>query len=291
MSKPGKYLQKYISIFLCRNTSQKWLKGLIDDYGDNIFNYLIQKEKINICDYSNTSLFKLQNESYYNEKNRIYLYHWLLMNNFLLKKNDDTLFMAINIMDRYISQIKSKNTEYPLIAISSYLIASKYEDIYPPSLKILSKICNNNYSIEEIIKKEYEILVGLNFDILYNSSLKFLTFLHSIEDKNNLELLYLSQFILEISLENLEALKFSQSLRALASLDISKKLLKIKKNWNNIKLFYKYDERQIKIIQRTLIASLLKVIQNKENNEIFKKYSKPRYKSMALYVENLCRNN
>ena len=117
----------------------------------------------------------------------------------------------MNIMDRFISKYKVENSEFQLVGISSYLIASKYEDIYPPYVDELSQICNFIYTTDEIIKKEYEILDGLNFDILYNSSYKFLTFLHSIVDKENLKLFYLAQFILELSLENIEILEYSQS--------------------------------------------------------------------------------
>ena len=160
-----------------------YFHALIDDYGDDIFRYLIKNEKLNVCDYSKKDIFKLQDKKYFNEKNRSILFHWLVKNNNKWKLKDDTIFMAMNIMDRYISKYPSKNSEFQLIAISSYFIASKYEDIYPPYLDELSQICNYIYSNEDIIKKEYEILVGLNFDILYNSSYKYLTFLHSIAEK------------------------------------------------------------------------------------------------------------
>ena len=130
----------------------------------------------------------------------------------------------MNLMDSFISKFKSQNSEFQLMAISSYLIASKYEDIYPPYIEELSQICNYIYSTDDIIRKEYEILAGLNFDILYNSSYKYLTLLHSIADNQNMKLLYLAQFILELSLENLEILEHSQCQRALSALLIAKKI-------------------------------------------------------------------
>ena len=268
-----------------------YFHALVDDYGDDIFKYLKKNEKINVCDYSNKDIFKLQDKKYYNEKNRSIIYHWLVKNNHKWKLKDDTIYMAMNIMDRYISQYKSKNLEFQLIAISSYLIASKYEDIYPPYIDELSQICNYIYSNDDIIKKEYEILSGLNFDVLYNSSYKFLTFLHSVVDNQNMKLLYLAQFILEISLDNLDILEYSQSERALAALLVSKKILGIKITWNNLRMYYDYDENKIKTVQKKMIPLLNKVMKSKNKNAIFEKFESSRYKSVSSLLDNLCSSN
>ena len=268
-----------------------YFHALVDDYGDDIFRYLIKSEKVNICDYANKDIFDLQDKKYFNEKNRSIIFNWLVKNNFKWKLKDDTIFMAMNLMDRYISKYPTKNSEFQLIGISSYLIASKYEDIYPPYLDDLSQICNYIYSNDDIIKKEYDILSGLNFDILYNSSYKYLTFLHSVTDKENMKLLYLAQFILELTLENLEILEHSQCLRAISALFLAKKILQIKKSWNNLKLYYKYDESEIKKVQKKMIGLLNKVIKSKTKNSVYEKFESSKYKSVSSLLENLCSSN
>ena len=268
-----------------------YFHALMDDYGDDIFRYLLKNEKVNISDYANKDLFNLQDKKYFNEKNRSIIFNWLVKNNFKWKLKDDTIYMAMNLMDRYISKYPSKNSEFQLIAISSYLIASKYEDIYPPYLDELSQICNYIYSNDDIVKKEYEILSGLNFDVLYNSSYKYLTFLHSIADKENMKLLYLAQFILELSLENLDILEHSQCLRAISALLLAKKILQIKKSWNSLKLYYKYDENEIKKVQKKMIVLLNKVIKSKTKNSVYEKFESSKYKSVSSLLENLCLSN
>ena len=268
-----------------------YFHALIDDYGNDIFRYLIKNEKLNVCDYSDKDLFKLQDKKYFNEKNRSIIFHWLVKNNIKWKLRDDTIFMAMNIMDRYVSKFKSKNSEFQLIAISSYFIASKYEDIYPPYLDELCQICNYIYSNEDIIKKEYEILVGLNFDILYNSSYKYLTFLHSIADKDNLKLLYLAQFMLELSLENIDILEYSQCLRALSALILAKKMLRITKSWNTLRLYYDYNESDVKKVQKKLITLLTQAIKSKTKNAIYEKFESSKYKSVSSLLDNLFSSN
>ena len=267
-----------------------YFHSLIDDYGEDIFRYIGREENVNVCDYSSKDLFRLQDKKFINEKNRGIIFQWLVKNNNKWKLNDDTIFMAMNIMDRYISKYKVENAEFQLVGVSSYLIASKYEDIYPPYVDELSKICNFIYTTDDIIKKEYEILSGLDFDILYNSSYKFLTFLHSIVEKDNDKLLYLAQFILEVSLENIDILEFSQSKRALAALLLAKKIMKIKSSWNDLRFYYNYNDSEIKVIQKKLIILLNNVMKNKTKNSVFEKFESSRYRSVSSYLDSMCHN-
>ena len=267
-----------------------YFQSLLDDYGEDIFKNIKKDERMNVCDYSSKDLFRLQDKKFINEKNRGIIFHWLVKNNHKWKLNDDTLFMAMNILDRYISRYKVENSEFQLVAISSYLIASKYEDIYPPYIDELSQICNFIYTNDDIIRKEYEILSGLNFDILYNSSYKFLTFLHSIADKENMQLFYLAQFILELSLENTEILEYSQSKRACAALFLAKKIMQINRSWNDLRFYYDYNENEIKTIQKKMIILLNNVIKNKTKNSVFEKFESSRYKSVSTFLDNMCHN-
>ena len=267
-----------------------YFQSLLDDYGEDIFKNIKKDERMNVCDYSSKDLFRLQDKKFINEKNRGIIFHWLVKNNHKWKLNDDTLFMAMNILDRYISRYKVENSEFQLVAISSYLIASKYEDIYPPYIDELSQICNFIYTNDDIIRKEYEILSGLNFDILYNSSYKFLTFLHSIADKENLKLFYLAQFILELSIENVDILEYSQSKRACAALFLAKKIMQINRSWNDLRFYYDYNENEIKTIQKKMIILLNNVIKNKTKNSVFEKFESSRYKSVSTFLDNMCHN-
>ena len=267
-----------------------YFQSLLDDYGEDIFKNIKKDEKMNVCDYSSNDLFRLQDKKFFNEKNRSIIFQWLVKNNHKWKLNDDTIFMAMNILDRYISKYKVENSEFQLVAISSYLIASKYEDIYPPYVDELSQICNFIYTNDDIKRKEYEILSGLNFDILYNSSYKFLTFFHSIADRDNLKLLYIAQFILELSLENVNILEYSQSKRACAALLLAKKIMQIKRSWNDLRFYYDYNENEIKNIQKRMIILLNNVINNKTKNSVFEKFESSRYKSVSSFLDNMCHN-
>jgi cyclin B len=67
---------------------------------------------------------------------RLILVDWLVDVHRKFKLRSTTLFMAINILDRYM-QITSESipkSKFQLLGITSLFIASKYEEIYPPGL-------------------------------------------------------------------------------------------------------------------------------------------------------------
>ena len=54
------------------------------------------------------------------------------------------------------------------------MLASKFEDIYPPESKELCYLCENAYTKEEIYKLEGEILSLFNFDLVFVSAFDIL---------------------------------------------------------------------------------------------------------------------
>ena len=54
------------------------------------------------------------------------------------------------------------------------LIASKFEDVYSPETKDISKITAKTYSIKDIINMEAKILIKLDFNVMITYPLNFL---------------------------------------------------------------------------------------------------------------------
>lgn len=47
----------------------------------------------------------------------------------------ETLFITVNIVDRYLSEVSVEKDLIQLVGVAALLIASKYEEIYPPNVK------------------------------------------------------------------------------------------------------------------------------------------------------------
>ena len=261
---------------------------IINEYGDQIFTHLLDKEKSSIYDYSNENLFEKQDKTIFNEKNMAIILNWLIKNNLRWGMKDDTIFTTINIMDRFVSKFSIEKEQYPLIAISAFFIATKYEDIYPLNIYKLSSVICNNFNKDDVLKKEYEILRGLDFEILYISSFNFLKFMYYLSEESNEKLFFIAQYILEITLGNLSVLSYPQSLRAISALLIAKKILKNEKSWNTLKLFFKYEENKIKKLKIDMAIALYN--NTLEKNAIYEKFNSEKFKNVSDLVSNLLKD-
>lgn len=61
-----------------------------------------------------------------------------------------------------------------MVGIAALLMITKYEEIYPPTLKDFIYITGDNYTSEQILDMERKILYALDFDISQCTSYRFL---------------------------------------------------------------------------------------------------------------------
>ncbi len=105
---------------------------------------------------------------------RAILVDWLIDVHLKFKLLPETLFLTINITDRYLSNVNINRKILQLVGVSAMFIASKYEEIYAPELKDFVFVTDQAYTREEVLEMEGQILSVLGFDFGYASPLKFL---------------------------------------------------------------------------------------------------------------------
>lgn len=130
----------------------------VSEYFDAIFESKKQtSSKLLLNDY-----FKIQLNI--NEKMRCILVDWLndVFRKFKLEKH--TFFLAVSIIDRYLQQVNFniQRSKFQLLGVTCMLIASKYNEIYFPDLKDFKYICDNAYTIDEILKNERQVCITLD---------------------------------------------------------------------------------------------------------------------------------
>lgn len=86
----------------------------------------------------------------------------------------ETLYVTVSIIDRYLSLVPIKKSQLHLLGVTALLIATKYEEIYPPDLKDLLSVSENKFTKEEVLRMEFTILQTLEFNFFSPSSLRFL---------------------------------------------------------------------------------------------------------------------
>ena len=75
---------------------------------------------------------------------------WLVEVHLKFKLVPETLYLTVNIIDRYLAKTEVSRPKLQLVGVTALLIASKYEEIYPPELRDLVYICDRAYSKLEV---------------------------------------------------------------------------------------------------------------------------------------------
>lgn len=85
---------------------------------------------------------------------RAILIDWLIEVHLKFKLLPETLFLTVNLIDRFLEKAIIQRTKLQLVGVTSMLIASKYEEIYAPEVRDFVYITDKAYSKEEILKME-----------------------------------------------------------------------------------------------------------------------------------------
>lgn len=89
---------------------------------------------------------------------RATLIDWLLQVHVRYHMLPETLWIAVNIIDRFLSNRVVSLVKLQLVGVTAMFIAAKYEEIMAPSVEEFVYMTENGYTREEILKGERIIL-------------------------------------------------------------------------------------------------------------------------------------
>ncbi|XP_068186542.1 cyclin-A1 [Antennarius striatus] len=112
---------------------------------------------------------------------RVVLVDWLVEVAQEYKLHSETLYLAVNYLDRFLSRTKSvKRSKLQLVGTAALLTAAKYEEISPPELKDFVYITDNTYTKEQLMQMEHIFLKVLAFELMAPTADQFLNIFISI---------------------------------------------------------------------------------------------------------------
>ena len=59
----------------------------------------------------------------------------------------ETLYLAVNYIDRFLSQVPVNRSKLQLVGVTCMLVAAKYEEIHPPAVDEFVYISDNTYKV------------------------------------------------------------------------------------------------------------------------------------------------
>ena len=196
----------------------------VDEYFDDICQELSKYEEKYLVDPQYMS-----NQTDINYRMRAILIDWLIDVHLKYKLVPQTMYIAVNLIDRYLEKNETNRAKLQLVGVTAMFIACKYEEIYPPELKDFVYITDGAYVKSDVLKMENKMLSSLNFDVTFPTQW---TFLETYRRKLDLDekTFKLAWFLMELCLINYKSLKFKMSHIAASAILIATKTMKIYKN-------------------------------------------------------------
>lgn len=117
----------------------------------------------------------LQNQSYITASMRAVMVDWMLSMHMKWRFVPESLHLAVNIMDRFLSNVEIDRASFQLVGVTSLLIAAKYEEIYPPEIKDCVYITDRAFTKQDVIDMEADILGVLRFNLCVPTGKSFIS--------------------------------------------------------------------------------------------------------------------
>ncbi len=246
---------------------------LCEEYIPEIFSHLKSVE----FDFLPSENY-MKNQTDVNEKMRGILIDWLVEVHLKFKLLPETLFLTVNLIDRYLELRHIMRNKLQLVGVTAMLIACKYEEIYAPEIRDFVYITDKAYTKEEILQMENEILAALQYNITVPSSFRYLELYNYFLKLDESSFMF-CRYLLEHFLVDYKMLKYNPTLLASASLYITLKITK-KGEIEKIVALTEYNEEKLRDCAKD-ICLILDNVEKSTLQAVRKKFSLSKFLEVA----------
>mmetsp|Transcript_28484 Transcript_28484/g.60431 ORF Transcript_28484/g.60431 Transcript_28484/m.60431 type:complete len:468 (+) Transcript_28484:119-1522(+) len=215
-----------------------------------------------------------------NPKMRSILVDWLVEVHMKYRLRRETLFLTVNLIDRYLTRMPVVRKRLQLVGVVAMLIAAKFEEIDPPNTGNFVYITDNAYTKDEITVLECTMLTTLGFEIVVPTAVHFLDRLQRVNrcDDRHREL---AQYLLELALLDLRMIRHAPSHLVASALLLSNELLGRRPAWPAAMVLHARQKEQALRDCKEELRALLNGASSNSLQAVRKKYMLPEHHSVA----------
>lgn len=192
---------------------------MVSEYVVEIFEYL---KELEVTTMANPNYMDDQQELEW--KMRGILVDWLLEVHTRFRLLPETLFLAVNIIDRFLSTKIVQLDRLQLVGVTAMFIASKYEEVLSPHVQNFIHVADDGFTEDEILSAERFVLTALNYDLSYPNPMNFLRRI-SKADNYDIQTRTLGKYLLEIGCLDHRFIEHPPSLVAAAAMYLARLVL------------------------------------------------------------------
>ncbi|XP_067841494.1 cyclin-A1 [Heptranchias perlo] len=183
----------------------------VEEYAEDIYRYLREAEE-----KCRPMFGYMKKQPDITPSMRSILVDWLVEVSEEYSLQTETLYLAINYLDRFLSCMSVLRGKLQLVGTAAMLVASKYEEIYPPEMDEFVYITDDTYTKKQLLRMEHLLLKVLSFDMTVPTVNQFLT--QFLKEETSGQMGTLAMYIAELSLLEADVcLKYTPSLMAAAA--------------------------------------------------------------------------
>ncbi|KAK7410293.1 hypothetical protein VNO78_00971 [Psophocarpus tetragonolobus] len=214
------------------------------------------------------------------------LVDWLVEVSEEYKLVPDTLYLTVNLIDRYLSTRFIQKQRLQLLGVTCMLIASKYEEMCAPRVEEFCFITDNTYTKEEVLKMEREVLNLVHFQLSVPTIKTFLRrFIQAAQSSYKspcVELEFLANYLAELALVEYSFFQFLPSLIAASAVFLARWTLNESEHpWNpTLEYYTNYIASELK----TVVLALQDLQLNSKGcplNAVREKYKQHKFNCVA----------
>ncbi|KAI6910228.1 A/B/D/E cyclin [Hortaea werneckii] len=213
-------------------------------------------------------------------KMRGILVDWLLEVHTRFRLLPETLFLAVNIIDRFLSSKVVQLDRLQLVGVTAMFIASKYEEVLSPHVQNFVHVADDGFSESEILSAERFVLAALDYDLSYPNPMNFLRRI-SKADNYDIQTRTLGKYLLEIGCVDHRFLKYPPSQVAAAAMYLARLALD-RGEWDaTLSKYAGYTEQEIMPVFKLMVDYLHAPVQH---DAFFRKYASKKFLKASIVL-------
>ncbi|OTA99645.1 hypothetical protein M426DRAFT_67376 [Hypoxylon sp. CI-4A] len=262
---------------LAAEDEEDWDIAMVTEYGEDIFAYMREMERELL---PSPNYMDIQKDLQWSM--RAVLVDWVIQVHGRFGLLPETLFLAINYIDRFLSVKVVSVGKLQLVGATALLLAAKFEEINCPAVDEIVWVVDQGYSKADIIKAERYMLTILEFALGWPGPMSFMRRISKADDYDS-EIRTVAKYFLEVTLMDERFVACPPSFLAAGAQCLSRMILG-KGSWTAEHVYYSgYTFTQLKPMMCVLFRCCEKG--RKHHDAVFEKYTNRSFKRASLFVE------
>ncbi|XP_056395068.1 cyclin-P isoform X2 [Hyla sarda] len=214
---------------------------------------------------------------------RAMLVDWVVQVHEYLGLQEETLYLAVYLMNSYMKVHKIRTCLLQLLAASCLFIASKMEESLIPEPAELCFMMEDAFSKKELMKMERKVLQHLSFELQYTQPLHFLRIL-SVTGKCPENVKYLAMYFMELTLLEADGAMIEPALLACGALLLAQMVSQVSGTLTPDNLeqrpLYSYSDADLSLPRQLMGRAALRA--KSDCKSIWQKYSRSQRHGVSI---------